>query len=437
MPTLVERCRLRLDEIDPIRLGGRVRQVIGLVIEADGPPASIGEVCLIRIPDEGRTIKTEVVGFRDNKTLLMPIGEMRGIGPGCEVIATGSPLMIKVGEGLRGRILDGLGDPIDGKGPLEYQTEYPITNLPPDPLTRRRVSEVLQLGIRAIDATLTVGRGQRFGIFSGSGVGKSTLMGMVARFTSAEVNVIALIGERGREVRDFMEKDLGEEGLARSVLIVATGDKPPLERLRGAFTAHTIAEYFRDRGYDVMLMLDSVTRFARSQREIGLAIGEPPAQRGFTPSVFTLLPRLLERSGTSSTGSITALYTVLVDSDDMNEPIADNVRAIVDGHIVLSRELATKSHYPAIDVLESVSRLMIDIVPPSHEQAGRRLREVLATIRDAQDLINIGAYVKGSNPKIDYAISMIEQVNEFLVQGIWERADYEETINRLLEMFSK
>lgn len=295
----------------------------------------------------------------------------------------------------------------------------------------------MKTGIRAIDATLTIGCGQRFGIFSGSGVGKSTLMGMIARFTSAEVNVIALIGERGREVRDFLERDLGEEGLARSVVVVATGDKPPLVRLRGAFTAHTIAEYFRDKGYDVMLMLDSVTRFARSQREVGLSIGEPPAQRGFTPSVFTLLPRILERSGTSSKGSITALYTILVDADDMNEPIADNVRAILDGHIVLSRDLASRNHYPAIDVLESISRVMIDIVPPEHEQAARRLREVLATIRDAQDLINIGAYVKGSNPKIDYAISMIEEVNEFLIQGIWERADYDETVNRILEMFSK
>lgn len=437
MPTLVDRYQSVIDKIDPICIGGWVRQVIGLVIEADGPPASIGEVCNIHIPGKDESIKAEVVGFRDNKTLLMPIGEIGGIGPGCEVVATGSPLMIRVGEGLRGRILDGLGNPIDERGPLEYDREYPINNLPPDPLRRRRVSEVLQLGIRAIDATMTIGRGQRFGIFSGSGVGKSTLMGMIARFTSAEINVIALIGERGREVRDFIEKELGEEGLARSVLVVATGDKPPLVRLRGAFTAHTIAEYFRDRGCDVMLMLDSITRFARSQREVGLAVGEPPAQRGFTPSVFTLLPRILERSGTSSKGSITGLYTILVDSDDMNEPIADNVRAILDGHIVLSRDLAARNHYPAIDVLESISRLMIDIVPPEHEQASRRLREVLATIRNAQDLINIGAYVKGSNPKIDYAISMIDQVNEFLIQGIWERVDYEETINRLLEMFSK
>lgn len=436
METLVQRYRSILDGIDPIRLSGKVRQVIGLVIESDGPPASVGEVCHIHLLDKKR-VSAEVVGFRDRKTLLMPIGEVSGIGPGCEVTATGRPLMVKVGEGLMGRILDGVGNPIDGKGPLDYETEYPIINSPPHPLKRERIRRILRLGIRAIDATLTIGCGQRFGIFSGSGVGKSTLMGMIARFTSAQINVIALIGERGREVRDFLERDLGEEGLARSVVVVATGDRPPLERLRGAFTAHAIAEYFRDKGYDVMLMLDSITRFARAQREIGLSIGEPPAQRGFTPSVFALLPRLLERSGTSSKGTITALYTILVDADDMNEPIADNVRAILDGHIVLSRDLASRNHYPAIDVLESVSRVMIDIVPPEHEQAARRVREVLATIRDAQDLINIGAYVKGSNPKIDYALSMIDEVNEFLVQGIWEKADYDETVNRLLEMFSK
>jgi flagellum-specific ATP synthase len=366
----------------------------------------------------------------------MPIGEKAGISPGCEVVATGRPLMVPVGEALRGRILNGVGEPMDGKGPLECEEEYPILRDSPHPLTRPRIKEVLSLGVKALDATLTVGRGQRFGIFSGSGVGKSTLMGMIARFTEAEINVIGLIGERGREVRDFIERDLGEEGLKRSVVVVATNNQAPLVRLRGAFVATTIAEYFRDKGYDVMLMMDSVTRFARAQREIGLAIGEPPAQRGFTPSVFEILPKLLERSGTSDKGTITALYTILVDADDMNEPIADNVRAILDGHVVLSRDLAHRNHYPAIDVLESVSRLMIDIVPPQHEKAARKLREVLATIRDAQDLIDIGAYVKGSNPKIDYALTMIDKVNEFLVQGIFEPADYETTINTLLRMFS-
>ncbi|MDI6703074.1 MAG: flagellar protein export ATPase FliI [bacterium] len=434
MGVYVERYKEVINGVDPIRLCGRVTKVIGLVIEAAGPSARIGEICLIRLPD-GSEIRAEVVGFRENRVLLMPIGGMEGIGPGCEVIATSRPLTIKVGEGLRGRILDGIGNPIDGKGEIEASTEYSIINFPPDPLTRKRVTEPLSVGIRAIDSTLTFGKGQRMGIFSGSGVGKSTLMGMIARYTSATINVIGLIGERGREVREFIERDLGEEGLKRSVLVVATNDKPPLIRLRGAFVTITIAEYFRDKGYDVMLMMDSITRFARAQREVGLAIGEPPAQRGFTPSVFELLPKLLERSGNSDKGSITGIYTILVDADDMNEPIADNVRAILDGHIVLSRNLASRNHYPAIDVLESVSRCMIDIVSEQHEKSSRRLREVLAVIRDAQDLIDIGAYVKGSNPKIDYAITMISKVNEFLRQGIQERCDYESTISRLLEMF--
>jgi flagellum-specific ATP synthase len=332
-------------------------------------------------------------------------------------------------------VLNGVGEPIDGKGPIVTKERYSVFNPPPHPLKRPRIKEVLSLGIKAIDATLTFGKGQRVGIFSGSGVGKSTMMGMIARFTQAELNVIGLIGERGREVRDFIERDLGEDGMKRSCLVVATNDQPPLVRLRGAFVATAIAEYFRDKGRDVMLMMDSITRFARAQREIGLAIGEPPAQRGFTPSVFELLPKLLERSGTSDKGTITAIYTILVDADDMNEPIADNVRAILDGHIVLSRDLAHRNHYPAIDVLESVSRLMIEIVTREHDQASRKLREVLATIRDAQDLIDIGAYVKGSNPKIDYAITMIDKVNEFLVQGIFEPAEYEKTINMLLDMF--
>jgi flagellum-specific ATP synthase len=326
---------------------------------------------------------------------------------------------------------------MDGKGALFCETEYPIFTESPDPLKRPRITEILPTGIRAIDACLTIGRGQRVGIFSGSGIGKSTLLGMIARFTKADVNVIALIGERGREVKEFIERDLGEEGIKRSVVVVATSDQPPLLRLRGAFVATTIAEYFRDLGADVMLMMDSITRFARAQREVGLSIGEPPAMRGFTPSVFAILPRLLERSGTSTKGTITGIYTILVDADDMNEPISDNVRAILDGHIVLSRELAEKNHYPAIDILQSVSRVMIDIVKEEQEQSARRLREVLATIRDAQDIINIGAYVKGSNKKIDYALSKVDEINEFLRQGIWEKARYQDTVHNLQRIFEE
>jgi flagellum-specific ATP synthase len=429
-----------LEGIESIPVRGKVKRVIGLVIESEGPPAALGEICYIKIPQSSSSeitlMKAEVVGFRDDNILLMPIGELEGIKAGCEVVATGKPLMVRVGEELRGRVLGGIGEPIDGLGPIESDIFYPVTRTPSDPLRRRRITEPLPLGIKAIDGTLTIGKGQRFGIFAGSGIGKSVLMGMIARFTKADINVIALIGERGREVRDFIERDLGEEGLARSVVVVATSDKPPLIRLRGAFVATAIAEYFRDKGYDVMLMMDSVTRFARAQREVGLAIGEPPATRGFTPSVFAILPKLLERSGTSDVGSITGLYTVLVDADDMNEPIADNVRGILDGHVVLSRKLAEQNHYPAIDVLQSISRLMIEIVPGDHEEAARRLKEVVATIRDAEDLINIGAYVKGSNPRIDFALSKIDEVNEFLKQGIWEKANYEDVVNNLKKIFA-
>lgn len=436
MGYFVEKYSLALDKVDPIRKYGKVCQIIGLVIEADGPPSKIGEICLIKTTSHNY-IRAEIVGFKDSKVLLMPIGDIEGIYPGCTVIATGKPLMVKVGEQLKGRILNGLGEPIDGKGPLKGVAEYPILNDPSDPLRRRRITEPLALGIRALDGVLTVGKGQRVGIFSGSGVGKSVLLGMISRYTNAQVNVIALIGERGREVRDFIEKDLGEEGLKRSVLVVATSDKAPLVRLKGAFVATTIAEYFRDCGYDTILMMDSVTRFARAQREVGLTVGEPPATRGFTPSVFALLPKLLERSGTSQKGSITGLYTVLVDADDMNEPIADNVRGVLDGHIVLSRDLAAHNHYPAIDVLESISRVMVDIVPEAHLQSARKLKEVVATIKDAQDLINIGAYVKGSNPKIDYALTVIDKVNIFLRQGMYERSEYKDTVNIILDMFEE
>jgi flagellum-specific ATP synthase len=436
MKTLISKYKEKLEKIETIQIKGMVKQIIGLVIESSGPPCSLGEICLICFPSK-KFIKAEVVGFKENKILLMPLGEMEGIAPNCEVISTGSPFVIPVGENLRGRILDGLARPIDGHGPLLCTQEYSVFNTAPDPIRRPRIKEILPLGVKAIDAILTIGKGQRFGIFSGSGVGKSTLMGMIARNTKAAVNVIGLIGERGREVRDFIERDLGEEGLKRSVVIAATSDQPPLLRLKGAFVATAIAEFFRDQGYDVMLMIDSITRFVRAQREVGLSIGEPPTTRGYPPSAFTIMPKLLERAGTSSTGTITGLYTILVDADDMNEPVADNVRAILDGHIVLSRYLAHRNYYPAIDVLSSVSRVMIDIVDANHDQASRRLKEVIAIIKEAQDLINIGAYVKGSNPKIDYAISRIEGVDEFLKQGIYEKADYQTTIKTLLRMFGE
>lgn len=429
----IESLKAKIKGIDPIQIKGRVKQVIGLVIESEGPPARIGELCLIS--SLNKRIKAEVVGFKDKSLLLMPIGDVEGISADDEVSATGSPLKVGVSPLLVGRILNGVGMPIDGKGPILAEALYPIFRDSPDPLKRPRINKILETGIKAIDACLTIGRGQRVGIFSGSGIGKSTLMGMLARFTKSDINVIALIGERGREVKDFIERDLQEEGLKKSVVVVATADKPPLVRLKSAFVATAIAEYFRDQGMDVMLMMDSITRFARAQREIGLSIGEPPATRGFTPSVFTILPKLLERSGTSEKGTITGIYTILVDADDMNEPISDNVRAILDGHIVLSRELAEKNHYPAIDILKSVSRVMIDIVDPKQEQEARKLREILAIIKDAQDLINIGAYVKGSNPKIDYALSKIDSVLDFLKQGIWEKADYQNTLASLMKIF--
>ncbi len=419
-----------IERTEPIKTNGKVTQVIGLIIESHGPGANLGELCYI-FPNSGSTkIQAEVVGFRENKILLMPLGDLSGIGPGCEVVATGDSFRVGVGPKLLGRIIDGLGNPLDGKGPLDFTEEYPVNGNPLNPLDRKRITEQLSIGVKAIDGILTIGKGQRVGIFSGSGVGKSTLLGMVARNTSADVNVIALVGERGREVREFLEKDLGD-GLKRSVVIVATSDQPALVRLKGALVATTIAEYFRDQGLDVMLMMDSVTRFAMSQREVGLAVGEPPATRGYTPSVFALLPKLLERSGTSSKGTITGLYTVLVEGDDINEPIADSVRGILDGHIVLTRELAMQNHYPAIDVLASVSRVMIDIVEESHLKAADDARSILASYRDAKDLIDIGAYAKGSNPKIDYAISKIDSVLEFLKQGIAEEVSLEDAVSLL------
>jgi len=435
MPPTLERYRTIVGRLNSMKLNGKVSQVVGVVIESRGPSAHLGEVCEIRYRRNAPPIMAEVVGFRENSVLLMPLGEMEAIAPGSDVIATGTSLKVKVSEKLLGRVIDGLGRPIDGLGPIDAEDELLVSSTPPPPLQRRRISEPLAIGVRAIDGLLTCGKGQRIGIFAGSGVGKSTLLGMVARNTEADVNVIALIGERGREVKDFIEKDLGADGLARSVVVVATSDQVAVVRLRGAMVATRIAEYFRDKGKNVMLMMDSVTRVAWAQREIGLAVGEPPTTRGYTPSVFAMLPKLLERTGTASRGSITGLYTILVEGDDMNEPVADTVRSILDGHIVLSRDLAHRNQYPAVDILASVSRLMPDITTEEHRKAAGELRDMLATYRSAEDLINIGAYVEGSNPKIDKAKAHIERINSFLRQGINEKAPFSETIASLQEIF--
>jgi len=377
-----------------------------------------------------------VVGFKKGKVLLMPLHSMQGIGPGCKIISQGRKASVPVGKNLLGRVIDGLGNPIDNHGPIECENEYPIYADPINPLKRRRIAEPMDLGIRALNGVLCCGKGQRMGIFSGSGVGKSVLMGMMARNTKADVNVIGLIGERGREVREFLEKNLGEEGLSRSVVVVAGSDSHPLIRMRAAYVATTISEYFRDLGNDVLLMVDSLTRFAMAQREIGLSVGEPPATKGYTPSVFSLLPKLLERSGTlEDRGSITGLYTVLVEGDDFNEPISDSSRSILDGHIYLTRELANKNHYPAIDILQSVSRVMNDIVDEQHRQVAKKIVNILATYKKAEDLINIGAYVQGSNPDIDYAIAMVDRVNHFLRQDIGEKIDFQETKKQMLSLF--
>ncbi len=416
-----------------VKLTGKVTQVIGLVIESQGPTVSVGELCYVSShnPDVP-PIPAEVVGFREGYVMLMPVGEMQGIGPGCEVTAAQKMLNVKVGDELLGRVLDGLGNPIDGKGPLLCKKEYSLQADPPHPLSRPRIHDSLYVGVRAIDGLITMGEGQRIGIMAGSGVGKSTLLSMIARNTEADISVIALVGERGREVRDFIERDLGEEGMKRSVVVVATSDQPALVRIKGAMTATAIAEYFRDQGRKVILMMDSVTRFAMAQREVGLTIGEPPATRGYTPSVFAMLPRLLERAGTSATGSITGIYTVLVDGDDMNEPIADAVRSILDGHIVLSRNIAAQNHFPAIDIMPSVSRVMNEVVSPEHLKAAQQMRQLMAVYRDAEDLIHIGAYVKGSSAKIDESIQKIDAINGFLCQGIFEVDSYEETERKLM-----
>ncbi|MGC7870286.1 flagellar protein export ATPase FliI [Desulfosporosinus sp. SYSU MS00001] len=424
----------KVGQLDPISAQGRVSKIVGLMIESAGPRVSVGEYCHI-LTYNGQEIPAEVVGFRDSTALLMPLGELEGIAPGDRVIPQKQRLTVSVGPELLGRILDGLGQPIDGR-PLKTETPYPLQNKPPNALLRPRITDILSVGVRAIDGLLTIGRGQRMGIFAGSGVGKSTLLGMMARNTAADVNVIALVGERGRELRDFIEKDLGPEGLARSVIIVATSDQPALVRLKAAFTATAVAEYFRDRGKDVLLMMDSVTRFAMAQREVGLTVGEPPATRGYPPSVFALLPKLLERSGMAEKGSITGIYTVLVDGDDHNEPIADSVRGILDGHIVLTRELAMQNHYPAIDILQSVSRVMNDVTSPFHKELASRLREHLAVYRDAKDLIDIGAYTSGSNDKIDSAVAHIDLIQGFTRQDVSETCGFNDMIQHLERIYA-
>ncbi|EFQ23275.1 flagellar protein export ATPase FliI [Aminomonas paucivorans] len=424
----------RLSRTELVRLNGRVVQVVGLVIESQGPDIQVGDLCEVRFRNRPTVLRAEVVGFRSDRVLLMPLGELSDIGPGCDVVAMGPTLGVHVGDSLLGRIVDGLGVPLDGKGPLVAKDFYPLFATPPHPLKRQMIDKPLSVGVKVLDGLLTLGQGQRVGIFAGSGVGKSVLLGMMARNTEAAVNVIALVGERGREVKEFVERDLGEAGLARSVVVVATSDQPPLVRLKAALTATAIAEYFRDQGGNVLLMMDSVTRVAMAQRDVGLAIGEPPATRGYTPSVFAFLPRLLERSGAGERGSITAIYTVLVEGDDMNEPVADTVRGILDGHFVLSRTLAAKNHYPSVEVGRSVSRVMPSIVSPEHLEAAGRIRELLAVYEEAQDLVNIGAYKAGSNPRVDWALENLDPVRRFLRQGMMERFSFEETQQLLLPL---
>lgn len=403
------------------RVDGRVTQVVGLIVESNGPNARIGDLCYLE-PEEGGSIAAEIVGFRGDRTLLMPLGELAGVRAGCRVRGTGRCLQVSVGPELLGKTLDGLGQPIDGST-LRTQDRYPVLNAPPNALERQMIDEAFGTGVRSIDGLLTMGKGQRVGIFAGSGVGKSTLLGMIARSGKADVNVIALVGERGREVREFIEHDLGPEGLARSIVICATSDQPALVRIKAALTATAIAEYFRDQGLDVMLMMDSVTRFCMAQREVGLAVGEPPSTKGYTPSVFAMLPRLMERAGQGKTGSITAIYTVLVDGDDTNEPIADAARSILDGHFVLSRKLVSRGHYPPIDTLASLSRVMPMVVPKEHKRLADQVRELIAAYLDVEDLVNIGAYKAGSNPLADKAIERWGAINDFLRQDKAEAAD--------------
>lgn len=432
-----DKCQEALQLCQPIKMEGKIVKVAGIVAEANGPGMSIGSLCCIK-NSSGQNMQAEVIGFNDKKVIVMPFGEMRGIEPGSRVVDINKSPTIKVGEAYLSRVVDGLGHPIDGKGAIQAKADYPIYGNVINPLKRKIINEVVDVGVRSINAMHTLGKGQRIAIMAGSGVGKSILMGMIARHTVADVIVIALIGERGREVREFIERNLGEEGLKKSVVVAATSDSPALVRIRGAHLATTIAEYFRDKGLDVVLIMDSITRFAMSLREVGLAAGEPPSAKGYTPSVFIQIPKLLERAGTVETkGSITGIYTVLVEGDDMNEPIADTVRSIVDGHIVLSRDLAHKGHYPAIDVLSSISRVMHDIVEGDHLNMARKLVKVLATYREAEDLINIGAYIDGTDSQIDFAKKMIHKINSFLQQDINQSITFKESIVRLKEMLTE
>lgn len=430
-------CHQVIESVPQLAVRGRVSQVIGMVIESEGPGIPVGSICEVELFRGSAKVPAEVVGFREGRVLLMPLGEMRGVEPGSRIHLVEGQAAVKVDDSLLGRVIDGLGNPIDGKGPLQGGRTYPLYAEPLNPMERERITEPVDVGVRAINGLLTLGKGQRIGILAGSGVGKSTVLGMVARHTAADVSVIALIGERGRELRDFIERDLGPEGLARSVVVVATSDQPPLVRMRGAYLAMAIAEFFRDRNRDVVLMMDSVTRFAMASREIGLAIGEPPTSRGYTPSVFAQLPRLLERAGNCmDKGSITGIYAVLVEGDDMNEPIADAVRSIVDGHVVLSRDLANRGHYPAIEVLGSVSRCMSDVVAGVQVENARHFLETLSTYRRAEDLINIGAYVAGSNAKIDQAVAMIDKLEQYLRQSVDEKSTMQESAVALSGLFT-
>ena len=415
---------------------GKVMRITGLIVEATSPGLALGTRCVIEGPGGEPRVPAEVVGFREKRALLMPFAPVYGVGPDCRVVPTRALNEVQVGPELLGRVLDGTGRPIDGLGPLGVSERVPVHNEAQPALSRERITEPLSLGVAAIDAAVTLGRGQRIGVFSGSGVGKSVLLGMIARNSAAPINVVALIGERGREVREFLEKDLGPEGLARSVVVVVTSDQSALLRVHGAYVATAIAEYFRDQGHDVLFMMDSITRFAMAQREIGLAVGEPPTTKGYPPSVFGLLPRLVERTGQASRGSITGIYAVYVEADDFNEPISDAVRSVLDGHIVLSRNLATRNQYPAVDVLDSISRLMVDVVSPEHLRAARILRGVLSTYREAEDLVNIGAYVAGSNTRIDYALSKIDAVQAFLRQPIAEHRKWDKTLDTLQTLFA-
>ncbi|MDR0489884.1 MAG: flagellar protein export ATPase FliI [Oscillospiraceae bacterium] len=423
-----------LEKTDTLERAGRVTKIVGLAVEATGPSSKIGDICHMYTLDGEKYVQAEIVGFREGQTLLMPFGSLEGVGLGSYVVFTGTSLKIPVGKHLAGRILDALGNPFDDLPAPGIDTWYPAENMPPNPLARERISEILPLGVKSIDGMLTVGRGQRLGIFSGSGVGKSTLLGMIARYAVADVNVIILVGERGREVRDFIERDLGEDGLRKSVLVIATSDQPALLRLKCAMTGTAIAEYFRDCGYKVLLLMDSLTRFAMAQREIGMATGEPPVSRGYPPSVYTILPKLLERSGMSDKGSITGLYTVLVEGDDLNEPISDTVRGILDGHIVLSRAIANSNHYPPIDVLGSVSRVMPDIISKEHLEAFGTIKNMISVYREAEDLINIGAYKQGANPEIDRALELHPAIQGFLRQDMKDSFTFEETLKMLMDI---